>query len=649
MKVFVVLSAFIICFHVNAQKVASLDDFIKIKEQEEQIKYLNSYLDKNYLDYSTFLSFYPVLENSKNDRALFYWHFKHVNNMWGKIMPVSQLEYDYARMIELSKKPEYSVERSVALFYQTIFKYSNRKISEQNIYYNYLQCYHLIKSNGITNYKIYGIDAITGEIGRNFYDVGDYDNALECLLLGDSFTHNEYGYKNMMLSHIEAIYAHKKDYKNAAKYAQTSLNINKSLEASDVNSRAFRRYWQCLSGLNLAYYNLLMGDTIKSKSYLNEAVTKYVQNYNNNNISDVVSEFDVLQILIRTKQLLGQVSETDTLLKRSLFLKDFLDVDYQRNQFKPIGLYKCLAVYHNHRKEYDKAYKYLNLSNQLQEELNEVNDKRKVWQVESRLEAEEFVEKVTKIEEVNLKKDRKKNIVLFVVALLLLAVLLVFFNIRKKNGVILKQKVQLEKSLSEKELLFREVHHRVKNNLQIISSLLLREKRKKSDPLFKSLMSDAHSRIDSMALIYDNLYQNHEYSLINMKTYVKELINNTKVVNKQDGLNLQICADISEIKLNISTASSIGLILTELLINIYKHAFIHKNEGDVFIRLYVNANKVRLEVEDDGVGFKPIELNTPSDKSTGLLLVKGLVRQIDGSFWFEKKEQGTHFVLEFMV
>jgi len=649
MKVFVVLSAFIICFHVNAQKVASLDDFIKIKEQEEQIKYLNSYLDKNYLDYSTFLSFYPVLENSKNDRALFYWHFKHVNNMWGKIMPVSQLEYDYARMIELSKKPEYSVERSVALFYQTIFKYSNRKISEQNIYYNYLQCYHLIKSNGITNYKIYGIDAITGEIGRNFYDVGDYDNALECLLLGDSFTHNEYGYKNMMLSHIEAIYAHKKDYKNAAKYAQTSLNINKSLEASDVNSRAFRRYWQCLSGLNLAYYNLLMGDTIKSKSYLNEAVTKYVQNYDNKNISDVVSEFDVLQILIRTKQLLGQVSETDTLLKRSLFLKDFLDVDYQRNQFKPIGLYKCLAVYHNHRKEYDKAYKYLNLSNQLQEELNEVNDKRKVWQVESRLEAEEFVEKVTKIEEVNLKKDRKKNIVLFVVALLLLAVLLVFFNIRKKNGVILKQKVQLEKSLSEKELLFREVHHRVKNNLQIISSLLLREKRKKSDPLFKSLMSDAHSRIDSMALIYDNLYQNHEYSLINMKTYVKELINNTKVVNKQDGLNLKICADISEIKLNISTASSIGLILTELLINIYKHAFIHKNEGDVFIRLYVNANKVRLEVEDDGVGFKPIELNTPSDKSTGLLLVKGLVRQIDGSFWFEKKEQGTHFVLEFMV
>jgi two-component sensor histidine kinase len=265
------------------------------------------------------------------------------------------------------------------------------------------------------------------------------------------------------------------------------------------------------------------------------------------------------------------------------------------------------------------------------------------------LKAEEFLEKVAKIELDNQKKDSIKNVVLLIIVLVLLLVLLVFFNIKKKNSVILKQKVQLEKSLNEKELLFREVHHRVKNNLQIISSLLLREKRKKSDPLFKSLMSDAHSRIDSMALIYDNLYQNKEYSLINMETYVKELVNNTEIINKQDGLNLQICTEINEIKLNISTASSLGLILTELLINIYKHAFIHKNEGKVFVRLHLNLNKVRLEVEDDGIGFNSIKLNSPADNSTGLLLIKGLVRQIEGIHWFEEKERGTHFVLEFMV
>jgi two-component sensor histidine kinase len=569
--------------------------------------------------------------------------------MWLKTMPKSQLEYDYSRMIELSKKPEYSVERSVAIFCQTLFKYSNKLISEQNSYYNYLQCFHLIKSNGISNYKVYGIDAITGEIGRNFYDVGDYDHALECLLLGDSLTQHEHGYKNMMLSHIESIYAQKKDYQNAAKYAQTSFKINKSLEDSNINLRAYRRYWQCLSGLNLAYYNLLLGDTVKCQSDLKEALPIYVQNYDYTNLGNVVAEFDVLQILIRTKQLLGQIAETDTLLKRSLFLKKFLDVEYQRNHFKPIDLYKSLAVYHTNRKEYDKAYNYLTLSNALQDELNIVNDKRKVWQIESRLKAEEFLEKVAKIELDNQKKDSIKNVVLLIIVLVLLLVLLVFFNIKKKNSVILKQKVQLEKSLNEKELLFREVHHRVKNNLQIISSLLLREKRKKSDPLFKSLMSDAHSRIDSMALIYDNLYQNKEYSLINMETYVKELVNNTEIINKQDGLNLQICTEINEIKLNISTASSLGLILTELLINIYKHAFIHKNEGKVFVRLHLNLNKVRLEVEDDGIGFNSIKLNSPADNSTGLLLIKGLVRQIEGIHWFEEKEHGTHFVLEFMV
>jgi two-component sensor histidine kinase len=649
MRIFILLSTLIICFNLNARKVASLDDFIKIKDQDDQIKYLYSYYDRNYLDYSTFLSFYPYLENSKRDRVLFYWHYKHVNNMWGIVMPQSQLDIDYSKMMELSKNPENSIERSVAIFSQTIFKYSQKQISEQNIYYNYLQCYHQIKSNGILNYKIYGIDIITSEIGRNFYDVGDYDNALECLLLADSLTHPRSGYKNMMLNLIESIYAKKKDYKSAAKYAQLNFNINKALEKLKINSQQYHKYWQCLLGLNLAYYNLLMNDTIKSKSYLNEAVTNYVQNYNYKILGDVVGEFDVLQILIQTKQLLGQVSETDTLLKRSLLLKKFLDIDYQRNQFKPIGLYKSLAVYYNYTKEYGKAYQYLNLSNELQDELNIVNDKRKVWQVESRLKAEEFVEKVAKIEEDNLKNNRIKNTVLLIIIIVLLAFVIVYFNIRKKNFLIVKQKEALEKSLNEKDLLFREVHHRVKNNLQIVSSLLLREKRKNSDSLFKSLMSNAHARIDSMALVYDNLYQSQEISFINMKTYVNELINNTNIINTRDNLNLQITTDIDEIKLNISTASSIGLILTELIINIYKHAFINRNEGNVLVRMHLNINRITLEVEDDGIGFNPNEVQSSNDKSTGLLLIKGLVRQIDGKYWFEKKEKGSHFVLEFMM
>jgi two-component sensor histidine kinase len=649
MRIFILLSTFIICFNLNARKLASLDDFIKIKEENDQIKYLYSYYDSNYLNYSTFLSFYPYLKNSKRDRVLFYWHYKHVNNMWGKVMPNSQLEIDYSKMMELSKSSENQIERSVAIFSRTIFKYSQKQISEQNIYYNYLQCYHLIKSNGILSYKIYGIDIITSEIGRNFYDVGDYDNALECLLLADSLTHPRSGYKNMMLNLIESIYAKKKDYKNAAKYAQLNFNINKALEKIQVNLRQYRKYWQCLLGLNLAYYHLMMNDTIKSKSYLNEAITKYVQNYDNKNISDAVGEFDVLQILIRTKQLLGQVSETDTLLKRSLFLKDFLDVDYQRNQFKPIGLYKSLAVYYNYKKDYSRAYHYLNLSNELQEELNAVNDKRKVWQVESRLKAEEFVDKVTNIESENLKNNRIKNIILLIIIIVLLTVVIVFFNIRKKNFLILKQKEELEKSLNEKELLFREVHHRVKNNLQIVSSLLLREIRKNSNPLFKSLMTDAHARIDSMALVYDNLYQNREISLINMKSYIKELVINSKIINKRDDLDVEFKSDVDKINLNINTAGSLGLIITELIINIYKHAFIERNKGEVIIKLKLIDNLVKLELIDNGVGFNTIEVNSRNEKSTGLLLINGLVRQLDGKHWFEPKSNGTHFVLEFQL
>ncbi|MFY8108795.1 MAG: sensor histidine kinase [Bacteroidia bacterium] len=639
----------IICLNSNAQKIASLDDFIKLKEPDEQIDYLESFTDSKFLSYQTFLSFYPIIENSKNERVLFYWHYKHITNIWYEYIPFEQLDYETNKMIELSDKIGLSVEKGVALFYQSIFKYSYKLISEQNLYYNYLQCFHLLKNKDISNYKRYGIDAMTTEIGRNFYDVGDYENALDCLLLGYYQMLEKSKFKNINLNLIESIYAEKKDFLNARKYAQLSLKFNKNLENSDSSSIEYHKYWQCLLGFNLAYYNLMLGDTIKCRVNLNEAFNKYIPNLDYKNYVKVTAEFDVLQKLVRNKQLLGEISETGKYLKRALFLKDLLDIDYQRDRFRPIELYKRLSIYYNFNKEYDKAYKYLILSNELQDSLNLVNDKRKIWQVESRLKAEEFEDAVTKIESDNLNQNKIKNTVLFIIVLVLLVLVLVFFNIRKKNIVIVKQKDELEKSLKEKELLFREVHHRVKNNLQIVSSLLLREIRKNSNPLFKSLMSDAHARIDSMALVYDNLYQNREISSINMKSYIKELVINSKIINKRDDLDVEIRSEIDKINLNINTAGSLGLIITELIINIYKHAFIERNKGEVIIKLKLIDNLVKLELIDNGVGFNTIEVNSRNEKSTGLLLINGLVRQLDGKHWFEPKSNGTHFVLEFQL
>ena len=204
---------------------------------------------------------------------------------------------------------------------------------------------------------------------------------------------------------------------------------------------------------------------------------------------------------------------------------------------------------------------------------------------------------------------------------------------------------QIEDSLKEKEMLLGEIHHRVKNNLQIISSLLNLQSIHIKDPFDKELFSESQNRVKSMAIIHEKLYQSHNFTQINLKDYTNSLIKDISGTYMIDPDQILFDLDTVNIELNLETAIPCGLILNELITNSIKHAFPSGSKGKISIKFREEKGSYQLEVSDNGVGF-PEGLDLENAKSLGLELVKNLVHQLEGSIRLET-DHGTHFIMKF--
>lgn len=206
-----------------------------------------------------------------------------------------------------------------------------------------------------------------------------------------------------------------------------------------------------------------------------------------------------------------------------------------------------------------------------------------------------------------------------------------------------KKTGQLMRSLDEKEVLLKEVHHRVKNNLQIISSLLNLEQANENNPHTKGLLTEARHRIKSMALIHQNLYQFNDLSHIVMKDYLEELIRGLDHAYNQNKQQIHYTIEDNSVVLDVDTALPVGLIITELVSNSYKYAFQGLAGGHIQIILNQSPEHFRLLVRDNGVGL-PEEMHSLNSTSLGLRLVKLLTKQLKGGVAISSAN-GTTFTI----
>jgi len=251
------------------------------------------------------------------------------------------------------------------------------------------------------------------------------------------------------------------------------------------------------------------------------------------------------------------------------------------------------------------------------------------------------------LKSLQLSKAKRDNLLfggIAVVSIILLSLLGFLFlqNKRKSSELGAKNKI-IEKALEDKDILLREIHHRVKNNLQVVSSLLNLQSNYISDDVALQAINEGKNRVSSMALIHQNLYQEENLTGINCKEYFEELIENLF-----DSYNIQeesilLEKDVSNLNLDVETMVPLGLIVNELISNALKHAFTENNgSGKINFTLKENNGILILKIEDNGKGMKPETfLNS---KSFGNKLIQAFKQKLGATIEIENKN-GTHITL----
>lgn len=223
----------------------------------------------------------------------------------------------------------------------------------------------------------------------------------------------------------------------------------------------------------------------------------------------------------------------------------------------------------------------------------------------------------------------------------LVAAQMLSLTIETHTKILAKQ--ALEISLTEQSILMQEVHHRVKNNLSIVASLMNLQADKSNDEYHKQLFMECKNRLESIVTVHELIYKAKSYKQLNFKDYLNQIIKH--ISSSYSSIkNVRIEKDIKDVNIDISTAVSLALIVNELITNAYKHAFNMIKEGVVEISLFENNKQIFLTIKDNGSGF---DKTVVSKNSIGMDILNGLVEQISGTYQLTSNEKGTLYKISF--
>ncbi|MCP4440855.1 MAG: tetratricopeptide repeat protein [Aureispira sp.] len=251
--------------------------------------------------------------------------------------------------------------------------------------------------------------------------------------------------------------------------------------------------------------------------------------------------------------------------------------------------------------------------------------------------------------EITVQKKLRNWLILGTVLLLgLIGIIWTFYKKQQHiNALLEEQKKAIEAQNKEKEVLLKEVHHRVKNNLQIISSLLNIQSRRIDHAPSKAAFKEIRNRIKSIALIHQKLYMNDDIANIDVVTYIQELVRNIMRSYSGQGKQLELDFDLKPLQLSLTTAVSLGLIVNELVSNCFKYAFVDAQKGKITISLdVVEGNKYLLSVADNGQGVDA-DILEQKRRSYGLSMILSLAKKMNGMFRLGPTKIGTLAEVEF--
>ncbi|MCI2229297.1 sensor histidine kinase [Polaribacter sp. MSW13] len=459
--------------------------------------------------------------------------------------------------------------------------------------------------------------------------------------------------KTKIKTHLIVMYLIEKDIKNGKKLVLECLNTAKELndkelqimflyylsdflveegklqEYIDVSEESLELEKE-LSRKSPFYYSTIehLIDAYVYKGGNNEKVTLLINEVYNNTSRRIHSYSLYMELLSRLEKtsplMLAILKKFEVKNVPELVSKlDILTNDLNpNNKFRYIDGASRALFTHGY---YDLAFKYKDKA---------IENTKKIYSQDlSQSLADYKTEQALKVKEKEITNEKEKTTLYSVIAslsfILLLITLVVLRKINKQSNELSEKNKIINKSLKEKELLVKEVHHRVKNNFQIVSSLLELQTKGIEDEKALELANEGKNRVKSMALIHQKLYQN-DSGLIDFDEYIKLL---TKELSSlySSAHNVKTSISSENMMFDVDTAIPLGLIINEIITNSYKYAFRNDKENNLSISIHKEDNEdYRLIIKDNGPGLSD-DFNVKKTKSLGLRLVNRLVKQLHGT------------------
>lgn len=288
---------------------------------------------------------------------------------------------------------------------------------------------------------------------------------------------------------------------------------------------------------------------------------------------------------------------------------------------------------------YKQAYQYQLKFQEVQDSIFSIEKSKAIAETEAKYETEKKEQRIAALAKENENKAAQQYALLGGLALLTILAIILLVNARTRqrhNKVLTQTNEVLSLKNQEVETLLREIHHRVKNNLQIVTSLLRMQARKIQDPHALEALSASQARVRSMGLLHQRLYQNDALKDIPMRPYLTDLTTDLLDAYQSEEKDITLRIDVDDIALDVDTAVSVGLITNELVTNALKHAFPQEQQGSMDLSFARLTKGFRLEVADNGVGF-PLAGGKPNAPNVGfgLDLVETLTEKLNGQIVYQ--------------
>lgn len=479
--------------------------------------------------------------------------------------------------------------------------------------------------------------------------------------------------RGAIYNNIGVAYRRLKDYDNALKYYELAYGIGKAI--GDTIRMA-----KSLNNIGSVWYNRLQ--FAKARSYYEKSLR--LRENINDSVGILSSLNNIAMIYEEEKNYTGALEIHHRMLKNAGARHHPLDIitssinignlelklhreaealhwynnalvisDSIKRFFYAVQIYQSLSRYYKSTGNYEKALSYLQMAMAQNDSVLQATSRENAQELEARYQNREKEKeiallneknKVTSLEKTNAELElRQKNNTLWLITALAFSVLMLAALLFYRNRAGRKHNQQLAQMLEEKNVLLKEIHHRVKNNLQLVSSLLSLQSSDSEQEETARLLKVSQDRIHSLALLHEKLYQSEQMKAISFSNYIRELAHYLGESFNCRERQITITVQSAEIAADIDQLVPCGLILNELITNSLKYAFPDDRPGEIRIHADLNGSECMLHISDNGAGI-PVQ-HAPG---IGLKLVNGLVRQLKGKLQqLRPATGGTEYLITF--